>query len=149
MVRCGPDLTINPAFVASLSWERRHYFNSSGNSVLVIIMHDGAKHRVEHTHTGSGWGGVDAYAVERAIVDALETAQSSYMADQRDAGRYRFLRNANCEHPLEGGIFIGITPANVIVTGDDADRAVDEAMTNGINGLSRIAATASPAAAVR
>lgn len=147
MIDAGADLKINPAFVASLSWDRRSYFNGPGDSILVITMHDGTVHKVRHTHTGSGWGGLDAYAIERRIVEAVQRDQSSDGTDRRDAARYRFLRNANSEHPTEGGIFIGITPANVIVTEEDADRAVDEAMTNGINGLSRIAATISASTA--
>lgn len=58
---------------------------------------------------------------------------------ERDAARYRYLRGVNPSSPREGGIFIGITPANVIVTEEDADRAVDDARQNGINGLGRLA----------
>jgi hypothetical protein len=71
MIECGPDLKVNPAFVASLAWDNRSYANGPGDSVLVITMHDGTEHRVRHSHR-SAWGGVDAYAVEKAICAAFE-----------------------------------------------------------------------------
>lgn len=69
MIDCGPDLKINHAWVASIAWDRRHYFSGPGDSTLVITMHDGTQHRVRHAP--AGWGGTDAYAVERDILRAL------------------------------------------------------------------------------
>lgn len=68
MVTIG-ELTINPAFVASMDWDRRHYFNGPGDSYLVIRMQDGHEHRVKHApHL---LGGVDAYKVQAKIIAAV------------------------------------------------------------------------------
>lgn len=70
MIRLDRDRHINPAFVATLEWDHRQYMNGS-DSVLVITMHDGAQHRVKH----QPWylDGPDGYAIEKAILAALET----------------------------------------------------------------------------
>ena len=47
---------------------------------------------------------------------------------ERDAGRYRFLRTVDIATPEQGGIFLGITPQNAILTDLDADQLVDAAM---------------------
>lgn len=43
------------------------------------------------------------------------------------AARYRFLRERDLTSTIEGA-FIGSVPENVILTGDDADAAVDREM---------------------
>jgi hypothetical protein len=80
MVACGSDLKVNPAYVASLAWDRRHYANGPGDSVLIIMMHDGTQHRVTHS-LRPGWGGVDAYLVEKEICAAV-----ARLAAQRSGG---------------------------------------------------------------
>jgi hypothetical protein len=66
------DLTINPAYVVSMEWDRRWYANGPGDSVLVIRMHGGHEHRIKHEpHL---MGGTDAYKVEAAILAAHERA---------------------------------------------------------------------------
>jgi hypothetical protein len=72
MIKCRDGLMINPKYVASMEWDRRHYFNGPGDTVLVIRMHDGTEHRVKHEP--HYLGGADAYAVEMAIVKAMEGA---------------------------------------------------------------------------
>lgn len=47
---------------------------------------------------------------------------------RRDAERYRFLRERDLDTMRVGGIFVGLVPDNVVVNGDDLDRAVDQAM---------------------
>jgi hypothetical protein len=49
--------------------------------------------------------------------DALET----------DAARYRWLRERDLDTITKGGVFAGMTPKNVVLNGEDLDRAVDEA----------------------
>jgi hypothetical protein len=71
MVKAG-RITINPRYVAGMSWENTHYVNSSGRSVLTVRMHDGHEYRIEHTV--QYMDGVDAYAVEKAIINATEEA---------------------------------------------------------------------------
>jgi len=77
MVRCTPDLIVNPLLVASVAWERRHYMNCAGDSVLLITMVDGTVHRVRHEpHL---MGGTDGYDVERRIIAGFEAAQVAGM----------------------------------------------------------------------
>lgn len=58
-----PDLAVNPALVASVSWDRSDYRPSA----LVITMQDGATHRVDHLPNNYG---ADGYEVERKLVAA-------------------------------------------------------------------------------
>lgn len=44
---------------------------------------------------------------------------------QKDAERYRKLRNADISAVHEGGVFAGLTPDNVVLNGEDLDVAVD------------------------
>jgi hypothetical protein len=46
-----------------------------------------------------------------------------------DAARYRWLRARDLETVNTGGIFIGKTPDNLVLNLEDADRAIDEAMS--------------------
>lgn len=47
---------------------------------------------------------------------------------RKDAQRYRFLRDVDVDTIERGGVFVGVTPANLIVTGVDLDKHVDAAM---------------------
>ena len=47
---------------------------------------------------------------------------------RKDAERYRFLRDRDLETVTEGGVFAGMTPDNVVLNGEDLDRAVDNRM---------------------
>lgn len=69
MVKAG-SLSINPAFVASMEWDRRHYANMPGDNTLIVRMMDGAEHRI--LHSAHLLDGVDAYAIERTILTAEE-----------------------------------------------------------------------------
>lgn len=83
MVRAG-ELSINPAWVATMEWDRRHYANGPGDSDLVVTMYDGAKHRIKHEPYYLD--GVDAYAVEAAITAAIRPLSDTEEADH-DEGR--------------------------------------------------------------
>ncbi len=49
--------------------------------------------------------------------------------DRKDAERYRWLRNRDVEKNFpRDGLFIGRIPENTVVTGEDADAAIDAAM---------------------
>lgn len=69
MIRIDQNRHINPAFVASMEWDRRHYINGS-ESVLIITMWDGTVHRVKH----QPWylGCPDATKIEREILAAMK-----------------------------------------------------------------------------
>ena len=69
MIRIDQNRHINPAFVASMEWDHRHYINGS-ESVLIITMWDGTVHRVKH----QPWylGCPDATKIEREILAAMK-----------------------------------------------------------------------------
>lgn len=46
----------------------------------------------------------------------------------RDAARYRWLRERDLDTIDKGGVFAGSTPDNVVLNGEDLDRAVDWGM---------------------
>ena len=69
MIKAGKT-SINPAFVSHMTWEERSYMNASGSSTLVVAMMDGQTLRVPHE--AYYLGGTDAYAVEKAILEAHE-----------------------------------------------------------------------------
>ena len=47
---------------------------------------------------------------------------------ERDASRYRWLRERDLETVYSGGVFIGETPRNMVLNLEDADAAIDVAM---------------------
>lgn len=46
----------------------------------------------------------------------------------RNAERYEYLRGRDLETIRNGGVFAGMTPANVVLNGEDLDAAIDAAM---------------------
>jgi hypothetical protein len=46
----------------------------------------------------------------------------------RDAARYRWLRERDLDTITTGGVFAGMTPANIVLNGCDLDKAIDAAM---------------------
>lgn len=44
------------------------------------------------------------------------------------ARRYAYLRERDLDAIVEGGVFAGMTPDNVVLNGDDLDNAIDKAM---------------------
>lgn len=64
LIALDDNRKVNPAHVASVVWDRRHYANTGPDSTLVITMANGEVHRVRH--------GVDAdaYAVEDRLKKA-------------------------------------------------------------------------------
>lgn len=48
---------------------------------------------------------------------------------ERDAQRYRYLRDRDLDTIHKGGVFAGLVPRNVVVNGDDLDAAIDAAMS--------------------
>jgi hypothetical protein len=63
-----------------------------------------------------------------AIWIGVSAQNRSRPDDQRDAARYQWLRNRDLETVAEGGVFIGVTPENVVINGDDADAYIDARM---------------------
>lgn len=52
----------------------------------------------------------------------------------QDAMRYRWLRERDVNAIQQGGIFVGITPINVVINGKDLDTAIDDAIDDAIDG---------------
>lgn len=46
-----------------------------------------------------------------------------------DANRYQYLRSRDLDTIDQGGIFVGMTPSNVVMNGADLDEAIDKAMS--------------------
>lgn len=60
---------------------------------------------------------------------ACAVAALKYSAKlEQDAKRYQFLRSRDLDTVNVGGVFVGMTPMNVVLNGEDLDRAVDDAM---------------------
>lgn len=76
----------------------------------------------------------DIAADGRAYVPAFMREAASRLVAQRnatterDAARYRYLRERDLDTIEKGGIFAGRTPDNVVVNGDDLDAAIDAAL---------------------
>ena len=47
---------------------------------------------------------------------------------EKDAERYRWLRSRDLDTIVEGGVFAGKVPDNVVLNGDDLDAAIDAAI---------------------
>ena len=71
-------------------------------------------------------GEMEAAAAE---IDRLQTRVTELAQFERDARRYRYLRERDLDTIHKGGIFAGCVPENVVVNGDDLDAAIDTAMT--------------------
>ncbi len=63
-----------------------------------------------------------------SVRDAINQSSAELEAVERDAARYRFLRDRDLDAITEGGVFAGMTPDNVVLNGDDLDRHVDRMM---------------------
>jgi hypothetical protein len=63
-----------------------------------------------------------------AIMAAARDALEKLLAENRDAERYRWLRRRDLDAIDAGGVFAGQTPQNLVLNGEDLDRAVDAAM---------------------
>ena len=45
---------------------------------------------------------------------------------EKDVRRYQYLRCADIDSVYKGGIFVGRTPDNIVINGEDLDVAIDE-----------------------
>lgn len=61
----------------------------------------------------------------RALMTEFEAIKCCVAGNDKDALRYRFLRNQNIDVIHKGGVFAGLTPDNVALTGVELDMAVD------------------------
>jgi hypothetical protein len=82
MVKAG-DQHINPVHVSHTAWDRRHYANGPGDSFLVVTMVWGEKIRIPHQPYNLG--GIDAYEVERGIVEGVKAYLGLPPSDQQRA----------------------------------------------------------------
>lgn len=60
-----------------------------------------------------------------------DAGRAAMLAIQRDAERYRYLRERDLETINAGGVFAGLTPENMVINGEDLDRAIDAATSAG------------------
>lgn len=69
-------------------------------------------------------GATPADVIYQILDDALSGLRSPRQVEQ-DAARYRWLRERDLDTISQGGVFAGLTPDNVVLNGEDLDRAVD------------------------
>lgn len=62
---------------------------------------------------------------EKYIMDMHRESLDRLLRMEKDARRYRFLRERNIDAIRAGGIFAGMTPENIVINGDDLDREID------------------------
>ncbi len=55
----------------------------------------------------------------------LDGKDSELATRNADADRYRWLRERPLDSICKGGLFVGMTPSNVVINGDDLDAAID------------------------
>lgn len=70
---------------------------------------------------------LDAFAKDASIGHLSRLVD----AERTDAARYQWLRERDLETISHGGVFAGKTPDNLILNGDDLDRAIDAAIAAG------------------
>ncbi len=62
------------------------------------------------------------------LVRLLTTVPQDDSSEARDAARYRYLREQPIDSIERGGIFVGLTPQNIVANGADLDARMDAAM---------------------
>lgn len=67
-------------------------------------------------------------AIMQAAALALAKASNDDAQSALDGRRYRYLRERDLDTINMGGVFAGMTPENVVLNGEDLDRAVDTAL---------------------
>lgn len=90
-----------------------------------------ARSQAERTVTANGARASFISDMFFDLADALEEASPTQPSDGQsalDARRYRYLRERDLDTIDKGGVFAGMTPENVVLNGDDLDRAVDAAL---------------------
>jgi len=65
---------------------------------------------------------------ELYLAAGVAPAAPADQADALDAARYRWLRNRDLDAISQGGVFAGMTPEDVVLNGDDLDKAIDAAI---------------------
>lgn len=73
---------------------------------------------------------LDAFAKDASIGHLSRLVD----AERSDAARYQWLRERDLETISHGGVFAGKTPDNVILNGEELDRAIDAAIDAGKGG---------------
>lgn len=104
------------------------------------MLHPDSIASISEAGTSSQWHGIRAYVrmrggsiiESRSSVDEIR-AQLKKLAEPaalplellRFAQRYAFLRERPLDAIHSGGVFVGRTPQNVVLNGDDLDEAID------------------------
>ncbi|MEB0106620.1 hypothetical protein [Pseudomonas sp. MH9.3] len=65
------------------------------------------------------------------LSDRLATADERANLLARDAARYRWLRERDLNSICAGGVFVGRTPQNIVLNGEDLDQAIDAKLAEG------------------
>lgn len=65
------------------------------------------------------------------LKNRLATADERADLLTRDAARYRWLRERDLDSIFAGGVFVGRTPQNIVLNGEDLDQAIDVKLAEG------------------
>ena len=76
---------------------------------------------------GEGW---DDNKLMNAAAERILRQQEEIVRLSVDAARYNYLRSQKIDTIHGGGVFAGVTPANVVINGQDLDSMVDNARLN-------------------
>jgi len=77
-------------------------------------------------HAAYDADGADLSAWPEKAADEIERIADELMERECDARRYRWLRSRDLDAITSGGVFAGMTPANVVLNGEDLDSAIDD-----------------------
>lgn len=72
--------------------------------------------------------------IDRVYLDTIREAAAELDNLAVDAARYRWLRSRDLASIDKGGIFVGQTPENFVMNGDDLDKAIDLAIVKEAQG---------------
>jgi len=64
----------------------------------------------------------------QSFQDTIDSLKQRNKDLEKDAARYRWLRERNLDTVYAGGVFAGKTPENLILNGEDLDVAIDAAL---------------------
>jgi hypothetical protein len=72
------------------------------------------------------WATADRHMTERSEARERVEEQAALIEKcEKDAARYRWLRSRDLDSIVDGGVFAGMVPDNVVLNGDDLDAAID------------------------
>jgi hypothetical protein len=94
----------------------------------LCLAHGVSMNTAAETELERVWGKVDLIRAKQAAKPRGSALPVYVEPGNLDALRYRYLRSRDLDTIADGGVFAGTTPRNMVLSGGDLDRAVDDAM---------------------